>query len=159
MKKKKLILLIISLSLITTAILAALCFLSFNVAMNHMFGSNRSDRENIRTACLIGDITEIPKSATDIKTFGWSSFFSGEVWVKFKAPPEDIEAFIENSEGLKGITPEPFSGECFPYEYTDDLPWFKPPVKNTVQYELTTAFGVIIVDYENNVVYIDFINE
>jgi len=49
-----------------------------------------------------GRLTSLPKSVRDVKEYSWSSFVAGEWFLRFRASPEDIETFINNSESIKG---------------------------------------------------------
>ena len=49
-----------------------------------------------------GELASLPQSATTITVYTWSTPFSGEEYLKFRASREDIEAFVAKSPILKG---------------------------------------------------------
>jgi hypothetical protein len=56
-----------------------------------------------------GELATLPESATDIKIFAWSSLFSGEEFLRFRASPDDIERFLETSPILERVECQDYS--------------------------------------------------
>jgi len=46
-------------------------------------------------------LASLPKSATELKVFTWSTGFSGYKFLKFRANPDDIEQFLKTSSILE----------------------------------------------------------
>ncbi|MFO8012964.1 MAG: hypothetical protein R6X20_06620 [Phycisphaerae bacterium] len=51
----------------------------------------------------------LPPSASDVKVEGWTTGFCYEVWLRFTASPEDVEAFLAASPELRDVEPEHFN--------------------------------------------------
>ncbi len=64
------------------------------------------DAPKIVGALATGRLADLPASARNVKVETSGNMFSRQFWLKFEATPEDIEAFIAASPGLKGIAPE-----------------------------------------------------
>lgn len=68
-----------------------------------------------------GELATLPDSATEIKIFAWSSLFSGEEFLRFRASPDDIERFLETSPILKNAECQTYSKDrmrlSFPKDY------------------------------------------
>lgn len=83
-----------------------------------------------------GRLAPLPGSASEVRTDHWSSLFSGETYVRFKAPPDQIEQFISNSPSLQGNqvtdqTPgghymDPKAPQWFAPS-SGEPDWFRPP--------------------------------
>jgi hypothetical protein len=69
-----------------------------------------------------GNLAPLPPSATDLKTYGWSSGFSSGRYIRFKAPAQEIEAFLAASPGLKGAKPEHYGPERMYLPYPKEQP-------------------------------------
>src|SRR4051812_5760850 len=61
-------------------------------------------RDNLR----MGQLASIPVSATEVQISGADNFFNSECFMRFHAPPEQIETFLRNSPSLRGVKPERF---------------------------------------------------
>jgi hypothetical protein len=136
----------------------------------------------IETTRRWGRLAPLPASATEINASEWHSMFSGGAYVRFKAPPDAIEAFLVASPGLNGVTVEQFTPKhmLIPYskstqfESIDDLvartkhrhfspqvfpSWFDPTIRiKGRRYEIpqdkNQYSGEVIVDDVNHVVFI-----
>lgn len=69
------------------------------------------DAPKIVGALATGRLADLPASARNVKVETSGNMFSRQFWLKFEATPEDIEAFIAASPGLKGIAPEYIGSE------------------------------------------------
>jgi hypothetical protein len=125
-----------------------------------------------------GRLADLPASAKDVKTEGWSSLFSGSDYLTYKATSEDIENFIKESS--ISFAPEVFDGnhqhlqtepndniwqteEYYKNKYfirNGDWPeWFDPTLKSKGRiYEIPAEnnhnWGEVIINDETNTVYI-----
>lgn len=104
-----------------------------------------SESEKARRALDLARLADLPKSASSVKADGTSNMFSMTYLLRFQARPAEIEAFIKQSPGLNGITPEIFTPEhmCLPYPQDGEAdmrhhhfridaryPWFNPTIRN-----------------------------
>ncbi|AQQ71660.1 hypothetical protein SMSP2_02037 [Limihaloglobus sulfuriphilus] len=108
---------------IVTSSISFLRFILFIVFMFLVaFPSGLKDRDP-QSIIEDGRLAQLPESAFGVKAEGWSSMFTGDDYMMFKADPEDIEKFIADSPSLKGIEPELFSPEkqYMPYPEKDDF--------------------------------------
>jgi hypothetical protein len=48
----------------------------------------------------------LPAGSKNVVFRGWSGPFTGETWIRFELPPDDIEAFVAASQALSGIEPK-----------------------------------------------------
>jgi len=62
--------------------------------------SEHTQAENIKVGLELGRLAALPSSATEIQADGSDGLFSETVYIKFKAPIEEINQFIADSEGL-----------------------------------------------------------
>jgi hypothetical protein len=86
---------------------------------------------------LRGGLPDLPPSAGEVKVYGWSSIFSGEDFLYFKADTADVERFVEQS-GLKHATTRPAH---LPQPAPPHHPaWFVPGARCTF-YELKSPHG------------------
>lgn len=125
-------------------------------------------------------LAPLPKSATAVKSYSWSSPFSGEDFLRFTAEPNDIERFLANSPALRGQQPERYSARRMRLKYPTDAQgntiyqmdaneyivphgstpsWYKqeirgPARKYIVQPPEYQFPGQVLVDDETNTVYI-----
>src|SRR5207249_7924258 len=76
----------------------------------------------IRTAREEGGLGPLPPSATDVRTYGWSNGFASGRYIRFSAPPQEIDAFLAASPGLKGVNPERFSPKHMYLPYPKHTP-------------------------------------
>lgn len=58
-----------------------------------------------------GRLGPLPQSATEIRVYDWSSPFSGEWYLSFRAGPEDIDKFLAESSSLQGQEAAVFTRE------------------------------------------------
>ncbi|UCG55877.1 MAG: hypothetical protein JSU70_13515 [Phycisphaerales bacterium] len=126
------------------------------------------------------NLAPLPKSATDVKAYVWSSPFSGEEFLRFRASPEEIERFLRESPILQGVECERFSKERMrlpaeaglekwrPYEQAGHetfIPrsttpvWYKQEIRSParryiIQPERYQFPGEVLVDDEENVVFV-----
>ena len=147
-------------------------FLTFNSAYYSL------PRVKIRQVISDGRLAEIPESAQNLKVYTWSSLFSGEGFICFEAGPEEIQKFINDSPGLKGIVPKIYSEDKmhipYPLNYdgnsTHDYftpdssapKWYKEQLRNKGRiYEIPPEeghnSGTVIIDDSTNTVYIKVI--
>jgi hypothetical protein len=76
----------------------------------------------IATAREWGKLAPLPASATEVRAVEYHNLFAGDAFIRFKAPPAEIEAFLAASPGLRGVTAEKFTPKHMftPYPTTDD---------------------------------------
>ncbi|MBN2130348.1 MAG: hypothetical protein JW741_12670 [Sedimentisphaerales bacterium] len=128
--------------------------------------------ENARLAAL-------PAGATDINVHEWSSPFSGEEFLRFRASPAEIERFLSESPSLKGKQAEPFQRKPEPsppaparksgwpydtlwfqsFQAEPGAPeWHRQPIDRGRRYEFRPKGGYLeagaIVDDDNHLVYV-----
>jgi hypothetical protein len=127
-----------------------------------------------------GDLAPLPPSATEMRTYGWSSGFSSGRYVRFQAEPREIEAFLAASPGLKGRKPERFSSKHMYLPYPKDRArteeeleasarhdyfslhgpeWYNPSIRvKGRQYDIPWHgegyHGEVVVDDEQHIVFI-----
>ena len=126
-----------------------------------------------------GRLARLPESATNLRTDSWSSPFSGEWFLKFRASPEDIESFLNRSPSLEAqdsvkYTPErmrlswpkeriqeasPQDGHEYfiPGSLTPE--WYNPQIRQrgrryNIPAEGFHNWGEVIVDDEEHVVFV-----
>lgn len=140
-------------------------------------------RVRARTVLSDGRLAALPESATDIKVYSWSFIFSGESFMKFSANPEDINVFLNSSPSINGQQCQRYSLERMRLPYPKDsrklmeyneaghelfIPdsmapdWYDTQIRiRGRSYEIPPEGhhnnGEVIVDDENNVVYINVI--
>jgi len=129
-----------------------------------------------------GRLARLPESATDMRTDSWSSPFSGEWFLRFRASPEDIESFLNSSPSLEAqdsvkYTPErmrlswpkeriqeasPQDGHEYfiPGSLTPE--WYNPQIRQrgrryNIPAEGFHNWGEVIVDDEEHVVFVKVI--
>lgn len=56
-----------------------------------------------------GRLSSLPSSAFEIKTHSWRGLFSGEYYLRFRAPAADIEKFLRESPSLRGAEIENYT--------------------------------------------------
>jgi len=63
-----------------------------------------SEQPQVKAGTILkyGRLAPLPQSATAIRVYDWSSPFSGEWYLSFRANPEDIDEFLAASPSLKG---------------------------------------------------------
>lgn len=120
-----------------------------------------SNYERLKVGLKIGRLSDLPKSAYEVKVSGTENFFSATVYIKFKAPMNDIDYFIRSSKGMQSANPDPFNYENWKREYSYILekhPWFNPLTSNGRIYEIpqdeNADYGTVIVDDNTDTVYI-----
>ncbi|MHC4344333.1 MAG: DUF4190 domain-containing protein [Planctomycetota bacterium] len=121
-----------------------------------------------------GRLANLPESATELKAEGWHAGFAGAEFLTFRTTPDQIEKFIADSPGIRGLTPELFTPEHMylpngegddwtrdpnylkhEYFYPDSMPpWWKP-VRKGRRYRVPHSQDCqLIIDDETNTVYI-----
>jgi hypothetical protein len=144
---------------------------------------SESPKKVARSVIEYGRLSKLPKSATDIKGYAWSSPFSGEWFLSFKASPEDIQAFIDASQSIKDLEPQVFNSkrQYLPrphplpedfylnesgHEYFSPSPsapsWYDPTLNTKGRkYEVPAVdyhnWGEVIINDETNIVFIKII--
>jgi len=73
-----------------------------------------------RATLARGELARLPKSATDIRVYMWSSPFSGEEFLRFRATPEDIEKFLKESPILRGAKCRKYSKDRMRLKQPED---------------------------------------
>jgi hypothetical protein len=92
-------------------------FLFFLLFLNSSVHGLTATGDNLR----MGQLASIPPSATGFQIGAWSSLCSSACYMRFPAPPEEIEAFIQRSPGIRGVKPERF-GPGHMYLSDHDMP-------------------------------------
>jgi hypothetical protein len=132
----------------------------------------------IRRALRMGRLANLPRSASQIQAGGSSSRYAATLYLRFVATPEDIERFIADSSGLKGVLPEQFGPEhmYLPYRMHASLgsqadrhayfaeldpryPWFDPTIRGrgrryVIPPDDRGQRGEVVIDDERHVVFI-----
>ena len=131
----------------------------------------------------IANLAPLPESAQDIYVYTWSSPMSGEKYLRFQAEPDGIEQFINNSPILKDVEYDIYNKDkmrlydpkIYPYNKYDpnssheyivprrSIPdWYREEIKGAgrryeIQPEGYHYPGEVIIDYENNIVYVKLV--
>ncbi len=66
---------------------------------------------NVRTLLARAQLAALPKSATAVRIYIWSSPFSGEEFLRFTADANDVERFLAESPALQGQEPTIYSAQ------------------------------------------------
>jgi hypothetical protein len=125
------------------------------------------------------ELARLPESAYDLKVYSWSTFMSGEIFIKFNATPEDINLFLSQCQILKGKECKYYSKEKMrlphhnkvqtlstSHEYFSPDPaspdWYHEEITQKgrlyeIQPEGYHYPGEIIIDDEISVVYIHLV--
>ena len=127
-----------------------------------------------------GRLAPLPESARDVKADSWSSPFSGEWFLRFRATPEDIEGFLNTSPSIRGQEYVRFSPErmrlAWPRERIREFPpqgdgheyfipgslapgWYSPQIRQrgrgyNIPAEGYHNWGEVIVDDEEHIVFV-----
>jgi len=128
-----------------------------------------------------GELASLPKSATDIRVYMWSSPFSGEDFLRFRASPDDIQKFLEESPILRGAKCREYSKDRMRLKYPKDYwqrimeyredgneyffpdsitpDWYKQEIKGPARCYIINPNryhypGEVIVDNEENLVFV-----
>ena len=137
--------------------------------------SSASEDELARRALDLPRLAELPQSASAIKADGTSNMFSMSYFLRFQAPAEEIEAFVKESPGLSGITPEVFGPQHmhlpFPQNCNMNLmhryfrpdnryPWFDPTIRETgrlynIPNDADACGGTVIINDKTNTVFVE----
>lgn len=64
---------------------------------------------HVRIACAIADLAPPPRDADILRSSGWSTGFSNQSCFVFKANPEAIQKWINQSPGLQAVKPHVLS--------------------------------------------------
>jgi hypothetical protein len=135
-------------------------------------------KSDLQVSLDMARLCRIPRSATGIQTARFSNLFTSAFYLRFNAPAEDIERFIQCSPSLKTLTPTTFNSfrKHLPYPDHNDnreidkqhmyftsineVPWFNPTVevrgrKYEIPQDGDANWGSLIVDDEKNIVYIE----
>jgi hypothetical protein len=76
--------------------------------------------QRAQTVLSNAGLASLPESATEIKVFTWSTPFSGEEFLRFRASREDIESFLAESAILKVSQCQRYSKDRMRLIYPDD---------------------------------------
>jgi hypothetical protein len=112
----------------------------------------------ITRARELARLAPLPASATDVHAVAFGDQFAPYAYVRFRAKPEDIEAFLIASPGLRGVTPEQFPLQRPLLSYPT-VEGFDPPVTirgraYDVPQDEQGNWGQVIVDDVDHVVFI-----
>ena len=135
-----------------------------------------------RKILTLAELAPLPESATEIKVHEWSSLFSGEMFLIFRASPRDIEKFLKESPILQGTECETFSAERMLLRSSNDpeklgqlhedghetfVPdpstpdWYKDEIRKGRLYIIQPEWGYypgqVIVDDEEHYVFVKII--
>lgn len=69
---------------------------------------NAEQSESIAALLRDGRLAPLPDDARDLRFGSWSGVFTGQACLVFTASPEEIERFVEGSDGLRGVDPSRF---------------------------------------------------
>jgi hypothetical protein len=75
------------------------------------FRHSQEPQVKAETILKHGRLASLPQSATEINVYNWSSPFSGEWYLSFRAGPEDIDKFLAESPSLQGQEAAVFTPE------------------------------------------------
>jgi hypothetical protein len=128
------------------------------------------------------ELAPLPKSATEIKVYTWSSLFSGEEFLGFRASSRDIEKFLNESPILQNAECEKFSHERMRLRTPDTTPntdqfdegeheffvpdlnaptWYKDEIRRGKRYIIHPKWGYypgeVIVHDEEHLVFVHVI--
>lgn len=132
---------------------------------------------NLRHALEMGRLAKLPDSATGVMVGGTGDTDNVTLYLRFAAPPEDIDKFIADSFGVGHLPPKALGPDhmCLPAtaRSTDAdeaarhvyfgpdarYPWFDPTVRTkgrlyVIPRNLDGNSGEIIIDDESHVVYV-----
>jgi len=133
---------------------------------------------DVRRALRMGRLAKLPRSASQIQAGGSSSRYAATLYVRFVAAPEDIERFVADSAGLKGVVAEQFGPDhmYLPYRMYASLgaeadrhayfaeldpryPWFDPTIRGrgrryAIPPDERGQRGEVVIDDERYVVFI-----
>lgn len=137
----------------------------------------------LRAALALGHLARVPKSASGLQADGTGDARAATFYVRFAAPPGDIEQFIRDSLSIRWVTPELLepqhmylprgtapptpttaaagsqpSGPVW-FEPDPRYPWFDPTVRGpgrrfVIPRDPDGNSGEVIIDDEHNVVFI-----
>lgn len=136
-----------------------------------------------RRILAIAELASLPKSATEIKVYTWSFLFSGEKSLRFRASPDDIERFLDESPILRDAECERFSRKRMRLHSPHDPkkwgeyqeaghelfvpdssapPWYKEEIKQggrryIIHPEWGYYPGEVIVDDEEHLIFINIV--
>ncbi len=71
-----------------------------------------------------GRLAVLPANATDVRSEKWSGVFTGESWLSFKAPREEVCLFLTTSPSLESQLPE-FSADLCHRADSGESDWEK----------------------------------
>lgn len=132
------------------------------------------ENEKGRRALGLARLADWPEGATEVRADGTRNAFSMTYLLRFSAPPEAIEAWIRQSPGLKGVSPEQFTPQRMLLPYPADgetstehryfhpdprYPWFDPTIRNrgrryTIPQDRNACGGEVIIDDEAQTVFV-----
>jgi len=136
-----------------------------------------------RRILAIAELASLPESATEIKVYTWSFLFSGEKSLRFRASPDDIERFLDESPILRYAECERFSRKRMRLHSPHDPkkwgeyqeaghelfvpdssapPWYKEEIKQggrryIIHPEWGYYPGEVIVDDEEHLIFINIV--
>jgi hypothetical protein len=128
-------------------------------------------------AMLDGEhLAPLPPSATGVQVQGWVAGFAHRRWLRFTAPAEEVEAFLENSPLVRGTEPEhfgpgrmlllpPLEGgavtfwdddgpTAYAYLGPDPPPWYAPEIREKGRRYACPHQCTVIVNDATGTVYI-----
>jgi hypothetical protein len=138
--------------------------------------------QRAQTILANAELASLPESATEIKVFTWSTPFSGEEFLRFRASREDIESFLAESPILRLAECQYYSKDRMRLIYPDDSayngkyredgheyffdksapPWYIQEIKGPGRrYRILPKrynhAGEVIFDEEKNLVFVNLV--
>ena len=114
-----------------------------------------------KVALSLSHLAELPKITTNLQVGNNKDSSSKIIYLKFTASKEDINNFINNSDGLKNSKPNSFNYEEWKHQYDyifKEFSWFNPKSNSGIIYEIhedeNRNNGILIVDNSINTVYL-----
>ena len=155
-------------------------FLALTVHVRSVLVSKYNPLARAPQVLALAKLANLPESARDVHVHTPRFFFLGEDYLCFQAEPEDIEKFLADSPGLKGITCHTYSKEkmrlatldlsrtlSFSNNYGHEYfcpdrsapAWYKEEIRGVGRYYNLSEWesgwiGELIVDDEQHVVYV-----
>ncbi|AQT67012.1 hypothetical protein STSP2_00150 [Anaerohalosphaera lusitana] len=130
-----------------------------------------------------GRLAELPANARNLRADGWDGLFTGEEYLMFNAPADEVDSWLSASPGLKEtvehfdaehmLLPQPdndrersqliYEGHELYYLFHRMPRWYRPTVRvKGRRYEIEPDesghnWGTVVVDDETNTVYVKVI--
>jgi len=156
--------------LIATGVCVALCS-GAGVLLSRLYRSH-----TLKVTLQLGRLADLPVGANDVRIDGSSNLFTSCYRIRFKATPDEIEAFVACSPGLRGIAVEQFTpehmylpspdfrngtdadGHCY-YRTARDYPWFDPTIRVKgrrfeIPQDHNANYGEVLLNAETQTVFI-----